>query len=196
MSSESAAQGGKVDVDQIETEPAKSICVDQTDISLVLFFLSFFFQRVFFPQPKKVYFFVYFQKPQLFTLNINKYASTKTLAQGMLDLALLSANAAQLKFLLANGNNHSFHMLLMCLVISSIGFQVNIETVKINNHNCALKIPLFHTGSTSMCLYHFGFDTGHKQCEWSKTCPHREQCVIGYSRGCRHTECYYQRFWY
>jgi hypothetical protein len=33
-------------------------------------------------------------------LDANRYASKKTLAQGMLDIALLTANASQLKYIL------------------------------------------------------------------------------------------------
>lgn len=60
MSSESAAQG--VDVNQIEGEPAKSICVDQTDISLVFFYFHLKNLTCFFYRPKKCFFFCFFQK--------------------------------------------------------------------------------------------------------------------------------------
>lgn len=43
----------------------------------------------------------------------------------MIDLALLSANAAQLKYILTNWDQHEYHMLLLCLVVSSICLQVN-----------------------------------------------------------------------
>lgn len=65
------------------------------------------------------------KKPDL--LNHNRYASKKTLAQGMLDLALLIQNAAQLKYIITNWDRQEFHMLLLCLVITSIGLQVNPE---------------------------------------------------------------------
>ncbi|XP_055599342.1 ninjurin-2-like [Uranotaenia lowii] len=57
-------------------------------------------------------------------LDINNYATRKTLAQGMLDLALLTANAAQLKYILTIGSAHPFFMLLLVLVIASIVLQV------------------------------------------------------------------------
>lgn len=34
------------------------------------------------------------------SLNANRYATKKTIAQGMLDIALLTANASQLKYIL------------------------------------------------------------------------------------------------
>ncbi|XP_055310384.1 ninjurin-1-like [Sitodiplosis mosellana] len=57
-------------------------------------------------------------------LNPNTYASKKTLAHGMLDLALLSANGAQLKLLLSNGKQQEFYMFLLWLIATSIVLQV------------------------------------------------------------------------
>ncbi|XP_058462635.1 ninjurin-2-like [Malaya genurostris] len=57
-------------------------------------------------------------------LDLNSYASRKSFAQGMLDLALLTANASQLKFLLTVGEVHEFYHLLLTLVILSISLQV------------------------------------------------------------------------
>lgn len=61
-------------------------------------------------------------------LNVNGYASKKSLAQGMLDLALLAANAAQLKFVLAAGESHPFYQLLLVLIVTSICLQVRVRT--------------------------------------------------------------------
>lgn len=44
----------------------------------------------------------------------------------MLDLALLSANAAQLKFILTNWDHLNFREILLSLVITSIFLQVNL----------------------------------------------------------------------
>ncbi|XP_055624244.1 ninjurin-2-like [Toxorhynchites rutilus septentrionalis] len=57
-------------------------------------------------------------------LDLNSYATRKSFAQGMLDLALLTANASQLKFLLTVGTAHEFYHLLLTLVIISISLQV------------------------------------------------------------------------
>ncbi|XP_021709007.1 ninjurin-2 [Aedes aegypti] len=57
-------------------------------------------------------------------LDINSYATRKTFVQGMLDLALLTANAAQLKYLLTVGEAHQFYTLLLILVVTSISLQV------------------------------------------------------------------------
>ncbi|XP_055699694.1 ninjurin-2-like [Phlebotomus papatasi] len=56
--------------------------------------------------------------------NANRYATKKTLAQGILDLALLASNAAQLKYLLRIGESHEFYTLLLALIVSSICLQV------------------------------------------------------------------------
>lgn len=56
---------------------------------------------------------------------MNHYATKKTLAQGMLDLALLTANVSQLKYLLDVGDLHPYYSLLLPLVIISICMQVS-----------------------------------------------------------------------
>jgi hypothetical protein len=57
-------------------------------------------------------------------LNYNDYATRKTLAQGMLDLAIFSANAAQLRRVVIFGTTHMFYYLLMITIIVSICLQV------------------------------------------------------------------------
>uniref|UniRef100_A0A8D8JRA7 Ninjurin-2 n=1 Tax=Culex pipiens TaxID=7175 RepID=A0A8D8JRA7_CULPI len=57
-------------------------------------------------------------------LDINNYATRKSFVQGMLDLALLTANAAQLKYLLSVGEAHPFYTILFSLIITSIALQV------------------------------------------------------------------------
>ncbi|XP_074027377.1 ninjurin C isoform X2 [Leptinotarsa decemlineata] len=58
------------------------------------------------------------------TLDVNKYATKKTIAQGLLDVALLTANASQLKYVLQVGEKHEFYVLMLCLIIISILLQV------------------------------------------------------------------------
>merc|ERR1711894_190563 len=58
-------------------------------------------------------------------LDANRYATKKTIAQGMLDVALLTANASQLKYVLQLGENvHPFYHLMLALIIVSIVLQV------------------------------------------------------------------------
>lgn len=64
------------------------------------------------------------------TLDFNDYATRKTLAQGMLDLAIFSANAAQLRRVVIFGTPHLFYYFLMITIILSICLQVwqNLES--------------------------------------------------------------------
>ncbi|XP_061384333.1 ninjurin-2 isoform X4 [Danaus plexippus] len=57
-------------------------------------------------------------------LDANRYATKKTVAQGMLDIALLTSNASQLKYVLQVGPRHEFYMLLVVLISISIVLQV------------------------------------------------------------------------
>ena len=52
------------------------------------------------------------------------YATRKTVAQGLLDVALLTTNATQLRFILSL-ENHEFYNLVLTLIIISILLQVN-----------------------------------------------------------------------
>merc|ERR1712156_648431 len=57
-------------------------------------------------------------------LDVNRYATKKTIAQGMLDVALLTANASQLKYVLQLGEDrHDFYHLMLALIILSIVLQ-------------------------------------------------------------------------
>lgn len=62
---------------------------------------------------------------QLKSLDANRYATKKTIAQGMLDIALLTANASQLKYILQVGNRHEFYTLMLTLISISIVMQVS-----------------------------------------------------------------------
>ncbi|XP_021917163.1 ninjurin-2 isoform X2 [Zootermopsis nevadensis] len=57
-------------------------------------------------------------------LDANSYATKKTIAQGMLDIALLTANASQLKYVLQIGHQHEFYTLMLWLISVSIVLQV------------------------------------------------------------------------
>ncbi|XP_034255593.1 ninjurin-2-like [Thrips palmi] len=57
-------------------------------------------------------------------LDANRYATKKTIAQGMLDIALLTANASQLKYILQVGPRHEFYTLMLGLISTSMILQV------------------------------------------------------------------------
>lgn len=60
-------------------------------------------------------------------MDANRYATKKTIAQGMLDIALLTANASQLKYILQVGDKHEFYTLMLVLISISIIMQVWID---------------------------------------------------------------------
>ncbi|XP_071053742.1 ninjurin-2 isoform X2 [Onthophagus taurus] len=59
-------------------------------------------------------------------LDANSYATKKTIAQGLLDVALLTANASQLKYILQVGEQHEFYHLMLGLIITSIILQLMV----------------------------------------------------------------------
>ncbi|XP_055550257.1 ninjurin-2 isoform X1 [Wyeomyia smithii] len=58
------------------------------------------------------------------SMDANRYATKKTIAQGMLDIALLTANASQLKYILQVGEKHEFYTLMLTLISISIILQL------------------------------------------------------------------------
>ncbi|XP_043197097.1 ninjurin-A-like isoform X4 [Amphibalanus amphitrite] len=72
-----------------------------------------------FPEPRK-------------TLDPNRYATKKTIAQGMLDVALLTANASQLRYVLQVGEEHEFYTLMVTLISLSIILQVLIGVLSLS----------------------------------------------------------------
>lgn len=68
-------------------------------------------------------------KPGKKPLDVNTYATKKTVAQGMMDLALLTANANQLRYVIESGkygNNDVNYYVSMVLIIISIIMQLVI----------------------------------------------------------------------
>lgn len=57
-------------------------------------------------------------------IDANRYATKKTIAQGMLDIALLTSNASQLKYILQAGDKHEFYHFMLVLVSVSICLQI------------------------------------------------------------------------
>lgn len=57
-------------------------------------------------------------------LNINQYATKKSVAESMLDVALLMANASQLKAILEQGPEFKYHLTVIVLIAVSLFFQV------------------------------------------------------------------------
>lgn len=66
-------------------------------------------------------------------LDANLYATKKTVAKGMMDIALLTANASQLKYVLREGENSSFYHLNVVCISLSIFLQVVVGILLILN---------------------------------------------------------------
>lgn len=57
--------------------------------------------------------------------DVNTYQQKKNLAQGMMDLALLSANANQLRYVLESSDTHPYYYSSLVFITLSIIFQVS-----------------------------------------------------------------------
>lgn len=57
-------------------------------------------------------------------LNMNHYATKKTVAESMLDVALLMANASQLKAVVEQGPEFKYYLTVIVLIAVSLFFQV------------------------------------------------------------------------
>ncbi|KAM4652835.1 ninjurin-1 [Discoglossus pictus] len=64
-------------------------------------------------------------------LNINHYANKKSAAESMLDIALLMANASQLKAVIEQGPSFSFYIPLIVLISISLVLQVLVGVLLI-----------------------------------------------------------------
>lgn len=66
----------------------------------------------------------YFQLQAIPIPDVNMYQHKKTLAQGLMDLALVSANANQLRYVLESSNRHPYYYFSLGLIITSLVIQV------------------------------------------------------------------------
>lgn len=83
---------------------------------------------------------------QMKAMDANRYATKKTIAQGMLDIALLTANASQLKYILQVGEQHQFYKLMLILISLSIVLQVNSVNIVINWIYIGMELSYLDTG--------------------------------------------------
>jgi hypothetical protein len=65
-----------------------------------------------------------FSASQRVNFDINLYATKKSAAQGLLDLALLMANASQLKYIIMTEGDHRFYGTMIGLLSASIFLQI------------------------------------------------------------------------
>ncbi|RWS27514.1 Ninjurin-1-like protein [Leptotrombidium deliense] len=64
-------------------------------------------------------------------LDMNIYSTRKTVAQGMMDIALMTANASQLKYVLLNAANHRYLEVTISLLTVSIILQIVVGIILI-----------------------------------------------------------------
>ncbi|XP_074598919.1 ninjurin-2-like isoform X3 [Brevipalpus obovatus] len=111
-------------------------------------------------------------------LDPNVYATKKTIAQGMLDVALLTANASQLKYLLQLGKDHDFYYLMVTLISLSLILQVLVGCIfifigmrnmnkkknhtKINTANNAATVIVFLITTINIIASGFGLSSERK----------------------------------
>ncbi|XP_030371071.1 ninjurin-2 isoform X1 [Scaptodrosophila lebanonensis] len=87
------------------------------------------------------------------TMDANRYATKKTIAQGMLDIALLTANASQLKYILHVGKQHQFYTLMLTLISLSIVLQILSGILSLSLslfRDCRLDQPEFHQSANAL----------------------------------------------
>ncbi|XP_055903620.1 ninjurin-1 isoform X3 [Eupeodes corollae] len=84
------------------------------------------------------------------SMDANRYATKKTIAQGMLDIALLTANASQLKYILQVGEQHQFYKLMLILISLSIFLQILSGALSLSLsllRDCRLHKAEFHSSA-------------------------------------------------
>ncbi|KMQ91463.1 ninjurin-1-like isoform x1 protein [Lasius niger] len=64
--------------------------------------------------------------PELLTPDVNVYQHKKTLAQGMMDLALLSANANQMRYVLQTDGRHPYFYPSLTMISMSLFLQIAV----------------------------------------------------------------------
>ncbi|KAL7982262.1 hypothetical protein Chor_009860, partial [Crotalus horridus] len=80
-------------------------------------------------------------------ININHYATKKSVAESMLDVALFMANAAQLKAIVEQGPSFHYYVALIVLISVSLFFQMTIGILLIvmgkGGRSHENRVPLF-----------------------------------------------------
>lgn len=75
---------------------------------------------------------------------MNIYQQKKNYAQGMLDIALLTANASQLRYVLETGKLHPYYYPSIVLISFSVVFQVRLYqnwfSLRFSNGHCFINV--------------------------------------------------------
>ncbi|GFU23212.1 ninjurin-1 [Nephila pilipes] len=74
-----------------------------------------------------------YSRPYRPGIDVNLYATKKSVAQGMMDIALLTANASQLKYILKEGEESRFYLVNVICIGISITLQLVVGVLLILN---------------------------------------------------------------
>ncbi|XP_066553860.1 ninjurin-1 [Amia ocellicauda] len=90
-------------------------------------------------------------------INLNHYANKKSAAESMLDVALLMANASQLKAVIEQGPDFSFYIPLIALISISLTLQIAVGVLLIfivrdnlNDENKQIRLNLLNNIATGL----------------------------------------------
>ncbi|XP_048403655.1 ninjurin-1 [Stegostoma tigrinum] len=91
------------------------------------------------------------------SINFNHYANKKSAAESMLDIALLMANASQLKAVIDQGPNFNYYIPLIILISLSLIFQLVVGVLLIfivkydlNDRNKQAKLDILNNITTGL----------------------------------------------
>uniref|UniRef100_A0A8C2A0Y6 Ninjurin 1 n=1 Tax=Cyprinus carpio TaxID=7962 RepID=A0A8C2A0Y6_CYPCA len=93
--------------------------------------------------------------------NLNHYATKKSAAQSMLDVALLMVNSSQLKTVLHSGAQHRFYAPLIALISLSISLQVTVGLLifivkyDLNDVRIQPRLNTMNDTATVFCVLYF-----------------------------------------
>ncbi|XP_036710388.1 ninjurin-1 isoform X5 [Balaenoptera musculus] len=92
-------------------------------------------------------------------INMNHYANKKSAAESMLDIALLLANASQLKAVIEHGPGFAFFIPLVVLISVSLMLQIGVGVLLIflgslRWNKWGLLPDFFHEANSTDCLSH------------------------------------------
>lgn len=90
--------------------------------------------------------------------DINAYQQKKTLAQGMMDLALLSANANQLRYVLESYKRHPYYYPSLIFISLSIIFQVSYPSYLMEFLLILSVLNVFNLFLAGCCWSWFNFE--------------------------------------
>lgn len=82
----------------------------------------------------------FYPQPPIATPDVNIYQHKKTLAQGMMDLALLSANANQLRYVLQTDGRHPYYYPSLAMISTSLLIQIVVGIGLIWNSRYDVKV--------------------------------------------------------